>query len=162
MTGAAHRRWWQIFEVVVGLPVAIAVVLQRVRPLSLSLGAWTPLVVMAGAVAAVAGLALVIAARRQFAHQGQPTDPGHPTTRLVTTGVFAVSRNPLYLGGFLLLAGIALVIDAPWVLVLLVPAAVACVHVLIAPEERYLAARFGEAYPAYAHAVCRWLGRPSA
>lgn len=162
MTGAAHRRWWQIFEVVVGLPVAVAVVLQRVRPLSLSLGAWTPLAVMAGAVAAAAGLALVIAARRQFAHQGQPTDPGHPTTQLVTTGVFAVSRNPLYLGGFLLLAGIALVIDAPWVLIVLGPAVVACVHVLIAPEERYLAGRFGDAYPAYAHTVCRWLGRSSA
>jgi len=161
MSGAAHRRWWQIFEIVVGLPIAFAIVLQRLRPLSLSRGPWTPLAAMVGIVAAAAGLALVVAARRQFARQGQPTDPGHPTTQLVTTGVFAVSRNPLYVGGFLLLAGIALVLDAPWILIALVPALVACVHVLIAPEERYLAARFGDEYPAYARTVCRWLGRPS-
>lgn len=161
MTDVAHRRWWQVFEVVVGLPLAAAVVLQHLRPLSLPQGALSPLARPVAVVAVVAGGWLIVAARRQFAHQGQPTDPGHPTTRLVTTGVFAVSRNPLYVGGFLLLAGLALLVDAPWMLILLVPGVAACAQLLIRPEERYLAARFQAEYLAYEKKVCRWLGRAS-
>jgi len=42
----------------------------------------------------------IVLARRELAHHGQPTDPGLPTSKLVTTGVFSVSRNPLYLAAF--------------------------------------------------------------
>ncbi len=65
----------------------------------------------------------------------------------------------MYLGAVCAIIGIALAVDLPWVLVLLVPACVACHFVLIAPEERYLAAKFGEAYRRYAAAVPRWIGR---
>ncbi len=78
---------------------------------------------------------------------------------LVTTGVFAISRNPLYFGGVCILVGIALALSLLWVLVLLLPALVACHYVLIAPEERYLAAKFGEEYRLYAASVHRWIGR---
>lgn len=44
-------------------------------------------------------------ARRKFAHYGQPTDPGHPTSKVVKTEVFATSRNPLYLGGVIVFLG---------------------------------------------------------
>jgi protein-S-isoprenylcysteine O-methyltransferase Ste14 len=55
--------------------------------------------------------------------------------------------------------GITLAANLPWVLVLLIPALVACHYVLIAPEERYLAAKFGEEYRRYAASVHRWIGR---
>ena len=84
--------------------------------------------------------------------------PGYPTSRIITTGVFSISRNPLYLGGVCFLLGIALVANLPWALVLLMPALVACHYVLIAPEERYLAAKFGEDYQRYAATVHRWIG----
>jgi hypothetical protein len=64
-----------------------------------------------------------------------------------------------YLGGVGILVGIALALDLPWVLVLLLPALVACHYILIAPEERYLSAKFGEEYRAYASTVHRWIGR---
>ena len=49
--------------------------------------------------------------------------------------------------------------NLPWSLVLLLPAFVACHYVLVAPEERYLAAKFGIEYAQYAASVHRWLGR---
>ena len=112
-----------------------------------------------GAALIIIGVVLVVLARREFAQNQQPTDPGHPTSRLITTGVFSISRNPLYLGGIYILAGIALALDLPWVLVLMFPAVVACHYILVAPEERYLAAAFGEEYRRYAHSVHRWIGR---
>ena len=103
--------------------------------------------------------AFVVLARRELAQRGQPTDPGLPTSALLITGVFSVSRNPLYLGGVCVLVGIALAVNLPWAVVLLLPALVACHFVLIAPEERYLAAKFGEQYRTYATSVHRWMGR---
>ena len=155
----AHKSWWQIFEVVFGIPFFAAIALQLVVPLSFPRGFLTPAIISGGAVLIIVGAALVVLARREFAQHGQPTDPGLPTSRLVTTGVFSVSRNPLYLGGVCILVGIALALNLPWVLALLLPAIVACHYVLIAPEERYLTAKFGEKYRVYVATVHRWIGR---
>ena len=158
-TDVAHRSWWQTFEVVFGIPFLTAIALQLGVPLSLPRGFLTPAIIPGGGVLIIVGAALVVLARREFAQHGQPTDPGLPTSMVVTTGVFSVSRNPLYLGGVCILLGIALALNLPWVLVLLLPAIVACHYVLIAPEERYLAAKFGEEYAVYVASVHRWLGR---
>jgi protein-S-isoprenylcysteine O-methyltransferase Ste14 len=155
----AHKSWWQIFEVVFGIPFLAAIALQLAVPVSLPSGFLTPAIIAGGAALIIVGVALVVLARREFAQRAQPTDPGLPTSELVTTGVFSVSRNPLYLGGVCILMGIALAVNLPWVLVLLLPALVACHYVLIVPEERYLAAKFGQEYRMYAATVHRWIGR---
>jgi protein-S-isoprenylcysteine O-methyltransferase Ste14 len=107
----------------------------------------------------LAGVTLVALARREFATYSQPTDPGFPTKRIVKTGIFSLSRNPLYLGGICFLLGIALAANLPWMVILLLPALIVCHFVLIVPEERYLATRFGREYELYASIVHRWIGR---
>jgi protein-S-isoprenylcysteine O-methyltransferase Ste14 len=158
-TDAAHKRWWQIFEVVFGIPILLAIALQLAAPLSLPHGFLSPFILPGGAILIIAGATLVVLARRELAQQGQPTDPGLPTSQLVTRGVFSVSRNPLYLGGVCILGGIALAFDLSWMLLFLLPAIVACQFILIAPEEKYLATRFGEKYNRYTATVHRWVGR---
>lgn len=158
-TDVAHKAWWQIFEIVFGVPLLVAIALQVAIPISIPVGALAPVVVAGGIVLLIAGAALVVLARRQLARHGQPIDPGRPTSRLVTSGVFSISRNPLYLGGICAWVGIALTLDLPWMLPLLLPALIGCHAILVRPEERYLAARFGEEYRAYSAAVHRWLGR---
>ena len=156
---AAHRRSWETFEAVFGIPFLLAIALQFVHRLSFPEGLVSQLAVPVGAALIVAGIAIVALARRELARWRQPTNPGLPTTGLVTTGVFSVSRNPLYLGGVCVVAGIGLALNLPWVLILLGPAIVAGHYVLIAPEERYLAGRFGEPWLRYAASVRRWIGR---
>ena len=157
-TVAAHERWWQTSEVVFGVPFLAAVVVQLALPLSFPGGPLVPVFGMAGAALLLAGVALIVFARREFAQHGQPTDPGRPTSSIVRTGVFSASRNPIYLGAACVLAGIALAFDLPWVLLLLLPALIACHFVLIEPEEKYLSARFGQEYRAYCASVPRWIG----
>ena len=69
------------------------------------------------------------------------------------TGVFAISRNPLYLGAAFLLCGVALTMNTLWTLVTLLVSLIVCHYVLIVPEENYLTSRFGEEYKAYTATV---------
>ncbi len=156
---AAHKEWWQIFEVVFSIPFLVGVVLQWVVPFSLPREGATLVFVSAGIALIILGTVLATMARREFRRYSQPTDPGHPTHKIVTTGVFSLSRNPLYLGGIGILVGLALALNLPWAIVLLLPALVACHYILIVPEERYLTEKFGEEYRSYAEKVGRWLGR---
>jgi len=156
---AAHNSWWQISEVVFGIPFLAGIALQRAVPLSFPRGFLSPAIIPGGVALIIAGAALIILARRELAQRGQPTDPGLPTTQMVTTGVFSVSRNPIYLGAACFLAGVALAVNLPWALMFMLLSVVACHFVLIAPEERYLAAKFGEEFRVYAATVHRWIGR---
>jgi len=156
---AAHERGWQIFEVVFGIPFLAALILHWIAPLRFPPGFITPARISAGVMLMGSGLSLIILARRAFSRFGQPTDPGLPTSAIITTGVFAFSRNPLYLGGIFVLAGISLAANALWVLIMLVASIVGCHFILILPEERYLTAKFGAPYRAYMARVRRWIGR---
>ncbi len=156
---AAHKSKWMIAEVVFGVPFLLGIGLQFLFPLAAPPGALRWILALAGGVLVVAGVWLIVAARRELARYRQPTDPGHPTSQLVTTGIFSVSRNPLYLGGALLLLGIALVLNLLWAVPAVALATVICHYTLIVPEENYLAAKFGSDYKKYTASVHRWLGR---
>ncbi len=158
---SAHNKWWEISELVFGIPFILAIALEVAVPLAWPAG-WLRLALIApGAILIVLGIGIVVAARREFVRYGEHTDPGHPTNKIMTTGVFSISRNPLYLGIVIFIVGIALAFDLVWALILLVPSMVACHYILIAPEERYLTAKFGEEYIRYSRSVQRWVGRRS-
>ena len=76
---------------------------------------------------------------------------------LSTTGLYAVSRNPMYAGlTFVALPGFAVVLDTLWP-ILLAPLLWSYLHfVVIAAEERLLHAAFGAAYEAYVKLVPRY------
>jgi protein-S-isoprenylcysteine O-methyltransferase Ste14 len=159
--GAAHTRPWQTFEAVFGVPLLLAIGLQIVLPLAPPRAPLRLLCILGGVGLIVVGLAFVTQARREFAGRNQPTDPGRAATEVVTTGVFSISRNPLYLGGVCFLLGAALAAGLLWELVLLPPSVLACYYILIAPEERYLLGKFSDQYSEYARTVHRWFGRKS-
>lgn len=83
--------------------------------------------------------------------------PGQATQAMLVTGPFALSRNPLYVGLLVLYLGLALLLPSAWALVLWPVAVVLVDWGAVRPEERFLRARFGPAYEAYAGRVRRWL-----
>ncbi len=85
-----------------------------------------------------------------------PTKPG-ATSAMVTSGVYRLSRNPMYLGLLLVLAGWAAVLSHVLAFLFL-PVFVAYLNRFqITPEERVLSAKFGDAFAAYTQAVRKWL-----
>jgi protein-S-isoprenylcysteine O-methyltransferase Ste14 len=82
-------------------------------------------------------------------------DTEHPD-KLVTTGVFAVSRNPLYVAIWIVLLGQFLVFPN-WILLIYLGAASWLLHRQVVREEAYLKQRYGSAYTDYASRVRRYL-----
>lgn len=107
----------------------------------------------------LAGLGIGLAGIVAFRRARTTVDPLHPeaATSLVSGGIYRHTRNPMYLGMLLLLAGWAAWLAAPAALLGL-PVFVLCINRLqIVPEERALSARFGTAFESYRSRVRRWL-----
>jgi protein-S-isoprenylcysteine O-methyltransferase Ste14 len=80
-----------------------------------------------------------------------------PTTTIVETGPYRFMRNPIYLGMFLGLAGLAIAFDNLWLLATLVPFALVIRYGVVAREAAYLERKFGDVYRHYRARTRRWL-----
>jgi protein-S-isoprenylcysteine O-methyltransferase Ste14 len=105
----------------------------------------------------LAGAGLAAAGIRDFSRAATPVPTNQPTRALVTSGAHAWSRNPIYLGMFVLYAGIGMAARSPWGLILTLPLAATIRYGVVAREEAYLERRFGDAYRDYKARVRRWL-----
>jgi len=112
---------------------------------------------IAGLLLLAIGILLLAAGVMQFRRHGTPVPTDQPTTALVTTGVYGLSRNPLYLALTAIYLGIGLLLPSLPVLVLILPVLVVMRYGVIAREERYLENKFGESYRAYKARVRRWV-----
>jgi protein-S-isoprenylcysteine O-methyltransferase Ste14 len=107
----------------------------------------------------LAGLALTLAtfAIRAMMRAHTSIDPSQPTTALVVEGPFRLTRNPLYLSQTLLYAGISILVNTLWSMLLLPVILVAMRKGVIDREEQYLERKFGEQYLRYKARVRRWI-----
>lgn len=83
--------------------------------------------------------------------------PTRGASHLVTSGPFAISRNPIYLGNTLLVIGLGFVFGVAWMLPAAIIAAIGTNHLAIVAEEAHLERRFGSQYRQYKKKVRRWI-----
>jgi protein-S-isoprenylcysteine O-methyltransferase Ste14 len=79
--------------------------------------------------------------------------------QLVCDGIYAHSRNPMYVGNFLLLAGLALIYHAWIVYLVALPLYILAILTIVKSEEEFLHRKFGSEYEAYCRRVPRFLPR---
>lgn len=131
--------------------------LDRWVPLPLLDAQWTP-VRLAGSYGLMAAAMMAGGwAILRFLRHHTPVIPGRTAQAMVTDGPYRVTRNPMYVGLFVLYAGLSLRTNLLWPL-LLAPLLWALLNYrIIAGEERHLTERFGAAYVEYCRRVRRWL-----
>lgn len=83
--------------------------------------------------------------------------PHEPDTHLMTGGIFAYSRNPIYLAFLIFQLMFAFVFDNAWQIILLPLSYLFLRYYVIAKEEKYLTDLFGQAYLKYSETVRRWI-----
>lgn len=112
--------------------------------------------VVIGAILALAGGVLAVAAERRFHAIGTNVPPWKPSLQLATTGVYAHLRNPMYVGLMLLVLGIGIGLASDWTLVLIIPMVIVLHYGVVLREERYLERKFDDEYRHYKANMPRW------
>jgi protein-S-isoprenylcysteine O-methyltransferase Ste14 len=103
------------------------------------------------------GFLLGVAAAAEFSRNHTTLDPHGSVSKLVTTGIYRFTRNPIYLGFVMMVIGVPLWFGNIWGAALM-PILVALFNALvIRHEEAYLEKKFGEGYTGYKSRVRRWL-----
>jgi protein-S-isoprenylcysteine O-methyltransferase Ste14 len=116
-----------------------------------------PLVWLAVALV-VFGIALTVTAATLFRREGTELNPTSATNRrLVTSGPYRLTRNPMYLGFVLVTLGIACGVGAWPMFLAPIATFVTANWVHIPFEEAKMRRQFGEAFNTYAHKVGRWV-----
>ncbi len=103
------------------------------------------------------GFALAAVAIAHFHRAGTDVRTETPTDNIVDTGVFAWSRNPIYIGAHIGTVGVAIALNSLWILATLIPFYLVIRYGVVAREEAYLERKFGQAYLDYKARVRRWI-----
>lgn len=130
----------------------------RVFPLRFSESGPSPAPLqIAGVLLIALGLLCVASGMITFARAHTAIIPRKPASRLVDTGPYRYTRNPMYTGLSVAYAGGALLMNSVWALLLFPLVLITLYLFVIRREERYLSSAFGDKYEAYRRQVRRWI-----
>ncbi len=116
----------------------------------------TPLLMPVGMVLIVVALIIIAIAVVSFIRVKTHLEPWKPTSAIVSSGIFSLSRNPIYVGFCISCVGVGLVLNSWWVVFSFLPLAWLLFVLVIQREEDYLERKFGEEYLDYKRRVRRW------
>ncbi|OLQ80527.1 protein-S-isoprenylcysteine methyltransferase [Photobacterium proteolyticum] len=110
------------------------------------------IITLLGAIIAISG----VLAFRKARTTANPMEPQDAST-LVNSGVYRVTRNPMYLGFLLMLVGFGIFLQSAYSLVLCVGFILYMNRFQIEPEERFLEVHFQDEFVLYKGKVRRWI-----
>ena len=137
--------------------VLLGFALDKLSPVGLANAVFPRSVRFAVATALIAFVAWPMTrALLRFRFAGTPVEPWKPTSALVMRGIYKRTRNPMYQAFGLFALGVAFAFASDWIFLLL-PSGALIIHFgVVRPEERYLAAKFGDDYHVYCAKVPRY------
>jgi protein-S-isoprenylcysteine O-methyltransferase Ste14 len=136
--------------------LAVGLIASWAAPIDLLAEIAAPVRYVLCAALAVLAVTMFVAAARGFVRAGTPLQTRLASIRLVTSGIYAHVRNPIYVAFLLLLLAIAFAAAADWLVATSIVFAVVIHFGVVRREERYLEARFGDEYRAYMARVPRY------
>jgi protein-S-isoprenylcysteine O-methyltransferase Ste14 len=84
-----------------------------------------------------------------------------PKDKVITKGLYSISRNPMYIGLVLMQVGLGIICSS-WVYLLLTLVLLILLNENLSAEERYCLYRYGDSYRRYKNKTPRWIGMPRA
>lgn len=140
--------------ILVLIHVVLLFVLARWVPLPLRV---PPMLQLVGLLLAMIGFLLGFAALLAFRRARQESTAGGRPAGLITTGIYGFTRHPVYLGFVLILIGLSLNMGSYWGAILALILLISLNRLVVEPEEKYLAAKFGKEFDNYRSKVRRWI-----
>jgi protein-S-isoprenylcysteine O-methyltransferase Ste14 len=134
--------------------IIVALLLGRLIP---ALAGMSPLLKNVGLGFTFIGFLLGVGAFIEFRKAHTTLDPHGSVTALVRSGIYGITRNPIYLGFLLMVLGFPLAYGSLWGLVAMPFYATTMSRLVIEKEEAYLEKKFKREYTEYKSRVRRWL-----
>lgn len=148
-------KWLDLPPLWLGLFILLAWAQAAYLPLGLSFGGgWAD---FAGGILVGGGLILMVLAVYEMRRARTTVIPHREADHLVQSGIFSRSRNPIYLGDILVLAGLILRFDAVLALPLLPLFLWILEKRFVIPEENRLRRRFRADFARYCQKTRRWI-----
>lgn len=116
-----------------------------------------PPIAYAGIIPILGGIAIAAISAGMFVKADTGLEPFEEATALVTDGFFRFTRNPMYLGMFLVLLGVAFLMGSVGALLPIAVFVLIIRNHFVLGEERFMEAAFGQQYLDYRSKVRRWL-----
>jgi protein-S-isoprenylcysteine O-methyltransferase Ste14 len=113
--------------------------------------------IIGGVATAALGVGVMISAIGGFKATEQDPKPWLPSPEIISTGIYGLTRNPMYVSMAVLQVAVSIALSNGWVAILVIPVLVAVYMTAVRPEEAYLAGKFGDIYLQYKHSVRRWI-----
>ena len=102
-----------------------------------------------GAALMAVSLIIILWAFFKFRKAGTNVDVRKPTTGIVTDGLYAYSRNPIYVGLVIFLFAVSVLLDNLWIIIFIPAFVIIMRRGVIEREEIYLEEKFGAEYTDY-------------
>jgi protein-S-isoprenylcysteine O-methyltransferase Ste14 len=141
------------------ITILVAIAMWGISLMTPLLEIFTPYRVSVAIAIALVGSAFNVAGIISFRQAQTTVNPMKPesASSLVNSGIYRVTRNPMYLGFLFVLIALAAFLSSPWALLGPLAFFLYIGRFQIAPEERVLSTLFGTEYSAYKIKVRRWL-----
>lgn len=110
-----------------------------------------------GCAVIIFALGIIAIAAISFFKARTHIEPWKPTSAIISSGIFRISRNPIYVGLCLSTVGAGLILNSWWVVLAVIPLIWLLYFLVIRLEEDYLRRKFGQEYEDYQQRVRRWL-----
>jgi protein-S-isoprenylcysteine O-methyltransferase Ste14 len=154
-TSAPSKFPWP--PILYGLAIVVGFVLSTYYPLPWISGSAADFAFMAGLMLVAGAIFVDVRTFLELRKHQTTILPTRAASRLVTSGPFSLSRNPIYLSNTVLTFGLALAFGNLWLIICGLVAALATNELAIKREERHLALKFGSRWRDYAKRVRRWI-----
>lgn len=130
-----------------------SIALEQFIPTTFAFDAFRTLI---GAIICCAALAVFTAAVRRFGQAGTSVQTSQPSTAVVRDGIYRFTRNPIHLSMCIMMAGLGLLLNSLWVVLILLVFVPVLQFGVIVSEEVYMERKFGSTYTDYKTRARRW------
>ena len=109
------------------------------------------------AILTLIGIAIAMLGVQELRKNGTHVEPHKPSKLIVSSGIYGLTRNPIYLGMVIFFFGVNMFWNLEWGVLLTLVVFLVLHYGVIKREEAYLEKKFGEPYTAYRRQARRWL-----
>ena len=148
-----HKNFIQTSDFILYINLLIATILEYFYPTNISI----KYKLIFGIIILITSWTIIILSKKEFNKYKQKSGPGNNIEKIIDTGIYKYSRNPIYLAVILINISIGFIFNSIWILLDTILIGICLNYFLIQKEEKFLQSKFGNLFTKYKNKVRKWI-----